>query len=309
MLKKDSKIYIAGHKGMVGSVCLKRLKAEGYTNVVFRSSKELDLTNQAETKSFFDEEKPDAVIFAAAKVGGIQANIDAPAEFLYDNLMIQSNVIEASYRSGVSLFVNIGSSCIYPRVCPQPMKEEYLMDGKVEPTNEGYAIAKIAGLKMTAYYKKQYGFRSINLMPCNLYGENDSFDLKHSHVLSALVKRFSDAQTQGVDVVTLWGTGSAKREFMNVADLVEAIVYFVAHPFDDDFLNVGWGTDVSIKELAEMIKDKTGFEGTIDWDTSKPDGMPRKCMDVTRMRNYGFKPMITLEEGIEQMIQDYKKIK
>ena len=303
----SSKLYIAGHNGMVGSACLSLLKANGFSNFVLRSSKELNLTNQQATNDFFKNEQPDIVIFAAAKVGGIQANIDAPAEFLYDNLMIQSNVIEASKQNGVKLFVNIGSSCIYPRESPQPMKEEYLMDGKVEPTNEGYAIAKIAGLKMTSYYKKQYGFNSINLMPCNLYGKNDSFDLKHSHVLSALVKRFTDAKNESLDEITLWGTGSARREFMNVDDLASAILYFIKQPFNDDFINIGWGIDISIKELAELIKEKTQYKGEIKWDTSKPDGMPRKCMEVSKMKSKGFSPKRDLEQGINQMILEYKK--
>lgn len=304
-----TKVFIAGHRGMVGSACLRRLSKNPAYEFVLRSSTELNLANQQATLQFFEAERPHLVILAAAKVGGIQANIESPATFLYDNLMIQSNVIEASRLFGVELLINIGSSCVYPRQCPQPMKEEYLLDGKLEPTNEGYAIAKIAGLKMVSYYKRQHGFNALSLMPCNLYGPNDSFDLRHSHVLSALVKRFSDAVAQGVESLTLWGTGSARREFMHVDDLALAIEYFIQNPFRQEFLNVGWGTDVSIKELAAIIATKSGFSGSIAWDTSKPDGMPRKCMDVSQMRSLGFAPSIQLEDGIDQMINIYNNLK
>lgn len=309
MIQKDQKIYVAGHHGMVGSACVRLLKEQGYTHLILRSSSELNLKNQAETQAFFEKEKPEVVILAAAKVGGIQANMNAPADFLYDNLMIQSNVIEASRLSGVEFFVNIGSSCIYPRSCPQPMKEQYLLEGKLEPTNEGYAIAKIAGLKLLEYYQKQHRFKSISLMPCNLYGQNDSFDLAHSHVLSALVKRFLDAQQLGQPSVTLWGTGSARREFMNVDDLAAAILHFMNAPFEQPFINVGWGEDVSIQELATLIQTKVGYQGTIHWDATKPDGMPRKCMEVSEMKQLGFWPSIKLENGIDQMILAYKNIK
>ncbi len=292
---------------MVGSACVRLFQSNGYPNIVKRSRENLDLTNQKAVNDFFEEEKPQVVIFAAAKVGGIQSNIDHPGDYLYQNLMIQNNVIEASRVHGVSQFVNIGSSCIYPRECIQPMKEEYLLTGALEPTNEAYAIAKIAGLKLTSYYKQQYNFKAINLMPCNLYGPNDSFDLRHSHVLSALIKRFSDAKSTKEGAITLWGTGSARREFLHVDDLARAILYFLNHPFNDDFINIGWGVDISIKELAEKIKARTGYQGNIKWDQSKPDGMPRKCLDTSKMINYGFEPATSLDQGITEMVNLYQE--
>ncbi len=304
----NKKVFIAGHRGMVGSACLELFKKEGFNNVITRTRSELDLSRQADVELFFKTERPEIIIFAAAKVGGIQANIASPSDFLYDNLIVQSNVFQSCINTQVELVVNIGSSCIYPRDCPQPMKEEYLLDGKPEPTNEGYALAKIAGLKQLAYAKKQYGLNVLNLMPCNLYGPNDSFDLAHSHVLSALVKRFSDAKSDKSESIKLWGTGSAKREFMHVHDLARAILFFMSNSFEQEFINVGWGTDVSIKELAETIASKTDFNGQIEWDTSKPDGMPRKCMDVNLMKTKGFQPNISLENGIDEMINLYKDL-
>jgi GDP-L-fucose synthase len=276
---------------------------------VYRTSKELNLTDQVAVHRFFENEKPEIVILAAAKVGGIQANIDNPATFLIDNLQIQNNICEAALKNGTEKLVFLGSSCIYPKECPQPMKEEYLLTGKLEPTNEGYAIAKIAGIKLLEGYYKQYGFNSISLMPCNLYGPNDSFDLKHSHVLSALVKRFTDATDNNDADITLWGTGIARREFMHVADVAKATLFMMQHYNSPQFINIGCGTDVSIKELAEMIAAKTGFKGIIKWDSTKPDGMLRKCMDVSRMKELGFEPEISLEQGVEEMIQIYKTIK
>ena len=246
---------------------------------------------------------------SAAKVGGIQANIDNPATFLLDNLQIQNNIFEASLKNDVEKLVFLGSSCIYPKACPQPMKEEYLLTGKLEPTNEGYAIAKIAGLKLLEGMYKQHGFNSISLMPCNLYGPNDSFDLKHSHVLSALVKRFTDAAENNDESITLWGTGIARREFMHVNDVAEAIVFLMEDYNNPEFINIGCGYDISIKELAETIAKKTGFTGTINWDDTKPDGMLKKCMDVSRMEALGFKPQISLQQGIEEMIEIYKTTK
>lgn len=307
-MNRSLKVYIAGHTGMVGSACLRLLKSQDFTNLVTKTRQELDLSRQTEVELFFKTEKPDIVIFAAAKVGGIQANISAPVDFLVENLLIQTNIFQACINQQVKLLVNIGSSCIYPRECPQPMKEEYLLDGKPEPTNEGYAIAKIAGLKHLAYAKKQYGIQAINLMPCNLYGPNDSFDLKHSHVLSALVKRFSDAAKQNDPSITLWGTGSAKREFMHVDDLARAIFHFMQHPFKEEFLNVGWGEDISIKDLALSIAKQTNFKGNINWDRSKPDGMPQKCLDVSLMKDKGFQPKIPLEDGINEMITIYNEL-
>ena len=246
---------------------------------------------------------------AAARVGGILANNTYKAEFLYDNLMIQNNVIHAAYTAGVKKLLFLGSSCIYPKQAPQPMKEEYLLTGKLEPTNEGYALAKIAGIKLLESYRKQYGFQGISLMPCNLYGPNDSFDLQHSHVLSALVRRFSDAVDDGVGEIELWGTGEARREFMHVDDLADAAYYFMETYDGVDFLNVGWGDDVSIRELAELIAGKTGYTGNIKWDAGKPNGMMRKCMDVTRMRALGYQPRITLEKGVDEMIRLYRNLK
>ena len=308
-MNKEDKIYIAGHKGMVGSYVEKRLKELSFVNILTATSKELDLVNQEAVRNFFQSNKPDYVILAAARVGGIKANIDHPAQFLYDNLMIQSNIIHQSYLFGVKKLVFLGSSCIYPKECPQPMKEDYLLTGKLEPTNEGYALAKIAGLKLTEYYKKQYDFDSINLMPCNLYGPNEKFDLEKSHVLSALVKRFIDAQDEKIGHITLWGTGIAMREFMHVDDLANAILFMINNCHSSDFINIGWGEDISIKDLAHLIAKKVEYTGEVHWDSSKPDGMLRKCMDVTRMKKLGFSPAIKLSDGIDEMIKNYNKIK
>jgi GDP-L-fucose synthase len=308
-MNKEKKIYIAGHGGMVGSATVRLLQKNNFSNLVYKTSKELNLTNQAAVHAFFEQEKPEIVILAAAKVGGIQANIDNPATFLIDNLQIQNNICEAALKNNTEKLVFLGSSCIYPKECPQPMKEDYLLTGKLEPTNEGYAIAKIAGIKLLEGYYKQYGFNSISLMPCNLYGPNDSFDLKHSHVLSALVKRFTDAADDNDADITLWGTGIARREFLHVDDVARAILFMMENYNSNQFINIGCGTDVSIKELAETIAQKTGFKGTINWDSSKPDGMLRKCMDVSRMKALGFEPSISLQQGIEEMIQIYKNLK
>jgi GDP-L-fucose synthase len=303
------KVFVAGSNGMVGSAVVRLLSTNPKYDIVVRNRKELDLLDSIAVSNFFAAEKIDIVILAAAKVGGIQANMTKPGQFLFENLQIQNNVIHQAYLNNVKKLVFLGSSCIYPKECPQPMKEDYILTGKLEPTNEGYAIAKIAGLKMCEVYKKQYGFDSISLMPCNLYGPNDSFDLQHSHVLSALVKRFSDAVTNGLDEITLWGTGIAKREFMHVDDLAKALVFLMENYHDAEMINVGTGTDISIKELAELIADKAGFKGTISWDASKPDGMLKKCMDVSKLNALGFKPEITLSDGIDQMINIYKTIK
>lgn len=294
---------------MVGSAIQRHLMNHGFNNLIVRTHLELDLTKQEAVSTFFKVEKPEYVILAAAKVGGIQANISNPATFLFDNLSIQNNIINSSYLNEVKKVLFLGSSCIYPKDCPQPMKEEYLLTGKLEPTNEGYAIAKIAGIKMLEAYKKQFNFESISLMPCNLYGPNDSFDLAHSHVLSALVKRFTDAKDNKSDEITLWGTGIARREFMHVDDLAEAVLFMMLNYNSTEFINVGWGTDVSIKELALIIAKKVDFRGSINWDSSKPDGMLRKCMDVTRMKDLGYFPQIDLDKGIDQMIQIYKNLK
>lgn len=305
----SSKIFVAGHRGMVGSAIVRQLEQLNYKNILTVPKAEVNLLIQEQVFNFFKIQNPQIVILAAAKVGGIHANMTYPAQFLYENLAIQNNIIQASYMNGVKKFVFLGSSCIYPRECPQSMKEEYLLTGKLEPTNEGYAIAKITGIKMMEAFHSQYGFNSISLMPCNLYGPNDSFDLQHSHVLSALVKRFTDAVAENKNEITLWGSGIARREFMHVDDLADITAHMMENYHDHHFINIGWGEDISIKELAEMIAHKTGFIGKINWDTTKSDGMLRKCMDVSKMKSLGIKPKITLEQGIEQMITIYKQQK
>ena len=305
-MNKTDRVFIAGHNGMVGSAIVRLLRDRGFENLILRSHSELDLKDSNAVKDFFELEKPEIVILAAARVGGIQANLDYPAEFLYDNLVIQNNVIHQSFLGGVKKFCFLGSSCIYPRECPQPMKEQYLLTGALEPTNEGYALAKIAGLKMVELYRKQYDFDGISVMPCNLYGTNDSFDPLHSHVLSALVKKFVDAVINDTKIVSVWGTGSSKREFMHVNDAAEAILFLIDNYDSSEFMNVGWGDDISIKDLAYLIAEKTGFLGEIKWDTTKPDGMPRKCMDVSRLSELGYSPKIALEEGIDRLIEEYR---
>lgn len=308
-MNKNSNIYIAGHTGMVGSAIFRLLKSQGYENLIVKSRQELDLKNTNAVADFFAEYKPETVILAAAKVGGINANMSYPVEFLLDNLIIQNNIIQQSHLNKVKKVVFLGSSCIYPKECPQPMKEEYLLTERLEPTNEGYALAKITGLKLLEYYKKQYGLDSISLMPCNLYGPNDSFDLQHSHVLSALVKRFIDARDEKIETITLWGTGIARREFMHVSDVAEAILFMINNLDTSDFINIGWGDDISIKELAELIAYKVKYAGNIEWDSAKPNGMLRKCMDVSKMKQSGFYPKITLEQGIDEMIELYQSVK
>jgi GDP-L-fucose synthase len=306
-MDKTEKIYVAGHEGMVGSAIVRLLTKKGFNNLVLRRLDELDLRDGPAVTDFFASERPEAVILAAARVGGIAANMNHPAEFLYDNLAIQNNVIHESYLHGVEKFVFLGSSCIYPRQCAQPMKEEYLLTGPLEPTNEGYAMAKIAGLKMIEFYGKQYGFRGICLVPCNLYGTNDSFDPQNAHVLSALVKKFVDAVDGGAENVTIWGTGRARREFMHVDDAAEAVLFMMQCEDCPQIINVGWGEEVSIKELANLIAKETGFKGKLVWDESRPDGMPRKCMDVGRMKALGYTPGISLKEGIRKTIEEYKR--
>ncbi|OXG08769.1 GDP-L-fucose synthase [Flavobacterium araucananum] len=308
-MKKNDKIFLTGHRGMLGSTTQKLLIEKGYTNIITKTHKELDLTNQNDVEEFFKTEKPQFVIHIAAKVGGIKANIDNPAIFLYDNLIMQANVINSSYKNGVEKFVFIASSCIYPKDSPQPMKEEYLLDGKLEPTNEGYAIGKIAGIKLLETYNKQYGFNGISLIPSNLYGPNDTFDLNHAHVLSSLVKKIVDAKDNLDPSITLWGTGIARREFLHVEDFSKAVIHFFENYNSPYYINVGPGEDISISELAKLIVKKVGFEGDILWDETKPNGMLRKCMDVTNMQNENFMPKISLEEGIDQVIISYKKQK
>ncbi len=305
----DGKIFVAGHRGLVGSAIVRALQRAGHDNLLLRSRAELDLRKSEPVYRFMEVERPDVVIIAAARVGGIQANLDSPADFLLENLQIQNNLIDSSYRFGVKQLSFLGSSCIYPRLCPQPMKEEYLLTGPVEPTNEGYAIAKIAGLKMAQAYQRQYGLNVVCAMPCNLYGPNDSFDLQKSHVLSALVRRFVDARDDNAESVTLWGSGTARREFMHVDDLAEAVLFVMGNWKSDEIINIGTGTDVSIRELAHLISDISGFQGRIEWDTLKPDGMPRKCMDVTKLTQLGYRAGIALADGIRGMIAEYNGIK
>jgi len=302
------RIFVAGHSGMVGSAIVRLFRKCGFENLILRSHCELDLRDSHAVQEFFEAQKPEIVILAAARVGGIQANLDHPAEFLYDNLAIQNNVIHQSFLNGVKKFCFLGSSCIYPRDCAQPIKEKYLLTGLLEPTNEAYALAKITGLKMVEYYHRQYGFGGISVMPCNLYGTNDSFDPLHSHVLSALVKKFVDAVDNEINNVSIWGTGSAKREFMHVDDAAEAILFLMDNYNESEFINVGWGVDISIRDLADLIAKKAGYKGSIKWDGTKPDGMPRKCMDVSRLNALGYTPQISLEDGIKKTMDEYRKM-
>jgi GDP-L-fucose synthase len=303
----EAKFYVAGHRGMVGSAIVRKLKKEGYHNLIFRTSRELDLRNQQQVEDFFTAEKPDFVILAAAKVGGIHANNVYRAEFLYDNLMIQNNVIHQSYLHKVKKLLFLGSSCIYPKLAPQPLKEEYLMTGELEPTNEPYAIAKIAGIKMCDAYRSQFGCDFISAMPTNLYGPNDNYDLNNSHVLPALIRKFHEAKVNGAENVVVWGTGSPLREFMHVDDLADALFFLLLNFNDFGFVNVGTGNDLSIKELAFLIKDVTGFSGELVFDTSKPDGTPRKLMDNSKLTSLGFQPKIDLKAGIEQVYSLYQQ--
>src|SRR6056297_3315380 len=296
----DSRIYIAGHRGLVGSAIMRKLQSLGYKNFVTRTSKELDLTDQSEVAEFFQQKKPDYVFLAAAKVGGILANNTSPAEFIYDNIMIQSNIIHNSYLNGVKKLLFLGSSCIYPKFAPQPMKEEHLLTGELEPTNEPYAIAKITGIKMCQAYNKQYGTNYISVMPTNLYGPNDNFDLETSHVLPAMIRKFHEAKVNNSPEVILWGTGSPKREFLHVEDLADAVVFLMNNYNGQGFVNIGTGEDLKIKDLAEMIKEITGYEGKITWDSTKPDGTPRKLLDVSRLKQAGWTCNMPLKEGINQ---------
>lgn len=305
-MEKNAKIYIAGHHGMVGSAILRKLKSEGFTNFVFRTSKELDLRNQAAVNAFFSQERPDYVFLAAAKVGGILANNIYRAEFLYDNLMIEANIIHAAHTYLVKKLLFLGSSCIYPKLAPQPLKEEYLLTGLLEQTNEPYAIAKIAGIKLCDAYRAQYGDNFISAMPTNLYGPNDNYDLKTSHVLPALMRKFIEAKNNHAQEVVLWGTGSPLREFMHVDDLADAC-YFLMENFNEaGFLNVGTGVDLSIYELAQKIKKVVGYEGEIVQDTSKPDGTPRKLMDVSKLRKVGWEAKIDLDKGLQMVYDEVK---
>ncbi len=309
MISRNDKIFVAGHRGMVGSAVVRALRAQGYENLVTRTHAELDLCSEPAVAAFFAEERPDAVVVAAARVGGIKANMEHPAEFLYENLMIQNNVIHYAHTTGVRRLCFLGSSCVYPRLCPQPMKEEYLLSGPLEPTNEGYAIAKIAGLRMVEFYHRQYGLSWISVMPCNLYGTNDCFDLDRSHVLSALVKKFVDAVDETASSVEIWGTGTALREFLHVDDAAEGICLALEKYDGETFINLGSGNEITIRDLVAMVRGASGFRGEVRWDSSKPDGMPRKCMDSSRMRGLGWAPKIALYDGITRMINEYRALK
>lgn len=306
-MKKNSRIYVAGHKGMVGSAIVRELQKNGYNNLITRTSSQFDLRNQPAVADFFREEQPEFVFLAAAKVGGIIANNTYRAEFLYDNLMIQNNVIHHSYLNKVKKLMFIGSSCIYPKHAPQPMKEEYLLTGLLEPTNEPYAIAKIAGIKMCESYREQYGCKYISVMPTNLYGLNDNYDLQNSHVLPALIRKFHEAKAENKPEVIIWGTGSPLREFMFADDLASACFYLMLNYDDKELINIGTGNEISIKDLALLIKNIIGFEGNLKFDTSRPDGTPRKLLDITKLGSTGFKYKTSLEEGIKIAYQDFKQ--
>jgi GDP-L-fucose synthase len=301
-MDKSAKIYIAGHRGMVGSAIERKLNAEGYHHIIHRTSSELDLRNQDLVNSFFLVDKPDYVILAAAKVGGIHANNTYRAEFIYDNLMIEANIIHASYLNKVKKLLFLGSSCIYPKNAPQPLKEEYLLSGYLESTNQPYAVAKIAGIEMCDSYRAQYGCNFISAMPTNLYGTNDNYHPENSHVLPALIRRIILAKKNNDPVVTIWGTGTSRREFMHVDDLADACYFLLQNYNESGLVNIGWGEDVSIKELAKIIASEVGYTGSLDFDTSKPDGTPRKLMDTTKLSNLGWKPSIKLKEGINRTI-------
>ncbi|WP_289028426.1 GDP-L-fucose synthase [uncultured Algoriphagus sp.] len=315
-LNLDIRIYIAGHRGMVGSAIWRKLEAKGYTNLIGKTSTELDLRNQAAVREFFEKEKPEVVIDAAARVGGILANNEHPYQFLMENLQIQNNLIDTAFHAGVDKFIFLGSSCIYPKLAPQPLKEEYLLTAPLEPTNEWYAIAKIAGVKACEAIRKQYGKDYISLMPTNLYGPFDNFDLKTSHVLPAMIRKFYDAKQKGDLPVTLWGSGNPMREFLYVEDLAEAVVFAMENKFADNLYNVGTGKDLTIRQLAEIIQKIVGHSGEIIWDSTKPDGTPRKLMDVSKMERAGWKAKTSLEEGIKRTYawflenqESYKEVK
>ena len=298
-------IFVAGHRGLVGSAIVRRLERGGYRNLILATRSELDLTDQAAVRSFFEARRPDRVILAAAKVGGIMANSTCPADFIYQNLAIEVNIIHEAWRAGVKKLLFLGSSCIYPKLAPQPLKEEYLLTSSLEPTNEAYAIAKIAGLKMCEYYNRQYGARFISVMPTNLYGPGDNFDLETSHVLPAMIRKFHEAKERGDRSVTLWGTGTPRREFLYVDDLADACVFLLENYESPEFVNVGTGTDITIAGLAELVRHTVGFEGGVLWDDTKPDGTPRKLLDVSRMKELGWSAAIALEEGLKRTYEWY----
>ncbi|PHS31934.1 MAG: GDP-fucose synthetase [Alkaliphilus sp.] len=306
-MDKNAKIFIAGRKGMVGSSIEKEFRKRGYANIIGLRSRDLDLKRQAEVEDYFEAECPEYVVLAAAKVGGIMANLQSPAEFIYDNLAIQNNVIHSSYKYKVKKLLFLASSCVYPRLSPQPMKEEYLLDGKVEPTNEGYAIAKIAGLKMCQMYNKQYDTNYISVMPCNIYGIGDNFDPEKSHVVAGLIRKFHEAKSGNKKFIQVWGTGNARRELMFNEDLADACLHLFENYSGNEFFNIGTGEDISIKNLAEVIKKVVGFEGYIKYDNTKPDGMPQKLMDVSKLKDAGWVYSTSLREGIKKTYEWYLK--
>jgi GDP-L-fucose synthase len=306
-MQPTDKIYVAGHRGMVGSAITRKLGKEGFKNLVTRTSSELDLKNQAAVQDFFATERPDYVFLAAAKVGGIMANNTYRGEFLYDNLMIQNNTIDSAYRNGVKKLMFLGSSCIYPKLAPQPLKEDYLLTGLLEETNEPYAIAKIAGIKLCDAYRSQYGCNFISVMPTNLYGPNDNYDLENSHVLPALIRKFHEAKMSSAPTVTMWGSGKPKREFLHADDLADACFYLMQNYNEPGLVNIGTGEDLEIGELALMVKEVVGYTGEIVHDLSKPDGTPRKLMDVSKLHSFGWKHRIDLKDGLRQVYEEYKK--
>lgn len=309
-MEKSSRIYVAGHRGLVGSAIVRNLEANGFTNIITRTHAELDLTNQADVRKFFEEERPEYVFLAAAKVGGIHANNTYPADFIYDNLMIQNNVIKAAHDFKVSKLLFLGSTCIYPKMAPQPIKEEYLLTGALEETNEAYAVAKIAGLEMCKFFKRQYGDNFISCMPTNLYGPNDNFDLKNSHVLPALIRKFHEAKVNGSEVVEVWGTGTPLREFIYVDDMAAACIFLMENYDGEQHVNIGTGEEVSIRQLAETVKEVVGFEGELVFNTDMPDGTPRKLTTVDKLHGLGFMHRISLNDGIrmayEWFLENYK---
>ena len=306
-MNKDSKIYIAGHRGMVGSAILRNLKTRGFNNFVLRTHSELDLTSQQAVNSFFETEKPDYVFLAAARVGGIVANNTYPAQFFYENMMIETNVLHAAYINNVKKLMFLGSSCIYPKLAPQPISEDALLTGLLEPTNEAYAIAKIAGIKMCDYYRKQYRCDFVSVMPTNLYGTGDNYDLQNSHVLPALLRKFHEAKKTG-STITLWGTGSPYREFLHADDMADATIFCMLNYSDYGHVNVGSQSELTIKELAEMVREIVGYNGEIEWDITKPDGTPRKLMDSTKLYHMGWEPTIALREGIKRTYEEFREI-
>ena len=306
-MEKNARIYVAGHRGMVGSAIVRKLEHEGHTNLLLKTSAELDLRNQQAVDSFFEDNRPEYVFLAAAKVGGIHANNVYRAEFLFDNLMIEANIIHAAYKHGVKKLLFLGSSCIYPKLAPQPLQEESLLTGALEPTNEPYAIAKIAGIKLCEAYRDQYGCNFISAMPTNLYGPNDNYDLNNSHVLPALIRKFHTAKVNGEAEVEVWGTGSPLREFLHVDDLAEGCYHLMLHYNEKLFVNIGTGEDLTIKALAELVRDIVGFSGQIRWNTEKPDGTPRKLMDVSRIHRFGWKHRIDLRYGIAAVYEEFQQ--